>query len=252
MADKPSVIRETDEEARGLGRALLRSASYASLSVLEPGTGFPFVSRTLVGTAPDCAPIILVSALSTHTKALLADGRASLLAGEPGKGDPLAHPRVTVQCLAEPVDRDSATHATLRRRFLARHPKAALYIDFPDFRFFRLTPQRASLNGGFGRAYLLEGSDFVIPLSIANHMERYEQELLDTINAGWPDIIARLATVKGRNPTKGRCRLVGIDPAGFDLKNGDTLIRKEFGRIANSIYSMRALLKELNIQIFQN
>ncbi|MGR6468749.1 HugZ family pyridoxamine 5'-phosphate oxidase [Rhizobium sp. PAMB 3182] len=252
MADKPSVIRETDDEARGLARALLRSASYAALSVLEPGTGFPFVSRTLVATATDCAPAILVSALSTHTKALRADGRASLLAGEPGKGDPLAHPRVTVQCIAEPVERDSPAHATLRRRFLARHPKAALYIDFPDFSFFRLVPQRASLNGGFGRAYLLEGSEFLIDPSVAGRLEEHEQGLLDTINAEWPDAIAKLAAIKGRSPAKGSCRLVGIDAAGIDIKNGDTIVRKEFARVADDLENMRALLNELNIPLLQN
>jgi putative heme iron utilization protein len=46
-------------------------------------------------------------------------------------------------------------HARIRTRFLNRHAKAKLYIDFPDFRFFRLDSAIASLNGGFGRAYIL-------------------------------------------------------------------------------------------------
>jgi hypothetical protein len=33
---------------------------------------------------------------------------------------------------------------------------------FPDFTFFRMVPVSASLNGGFGKAYVLEASDFVI------------------------------------------------------------------------------------------
>ena len=39
----------------------------------------------LVGTDTDGAAVILVSALSAHTKALEADPRVSLLAGEPGR-----------------------------------------------------------------------------------------------------------------------------------------------------------------------
>ncbi|GAH59469.1 unnamed protein product, partial [marine sediment metagenome] len=31
--------------------------------------------------------------------------------------------------------------ARARERFLARHPKAKLYADFPDFGFFALAPE---------------------------------------------------------------------------------------------------------------
>ena len=151
MSDKPNVLRDTDDEARTLARTLLRGARSGSLAAIEPESGgFPFVSRVLVGTDVDGVPVILISRLSTHTQALLADNRASLLTGELGKGDPLAHPRLTVQCAAEQVGRDSETHARIRERFVRRHPKSKLYVDFPDFGFFRLKPLRASLNGGFG------------------------------------------------------------------------------------------------------
>ncbi len=67
MKDQASVLRETDEEARKLARVLLRSARYGALAVLDPATGFPFASRVLLGTDIDGVPVILVSALSTHT-----------------------------------------------------------------------------------------------------------------------------------------------------------------------------------------
>ena len=47
----------------------------------------------------------------------------------------------------------------MREGWLARHPKARLYVDFADFAFVRLRPEGAHLNGGFGRAYRLEPSD---------------------------------------------------------------------------------------------
>ena len=162
MPDKPSVIRETDNDARRQARILLRGARFAAIGVIDPETRFPSVSRVLLGSDIDGAAIILVSGLSAHTKALSADPRASLLTGEPGKGDPLAYARLSVQCVAEAVERDSESHMRLRARFLARHPKSALYIDFPDFRFFRLVPRSASLNGGFVRAYILSEEDFII------------------------------------------------------------------------------------------
>lgn len=161
MADKPSVIRDTDNEARELARDLIRKARYVGLAVIDPQNGFPQISRVLLATDAGGIPFILVSRLSAHTQSLSTDPRCSFLAGEPGKGDPLAHARISVQCLAERVEHDTDVHETLRTRFLKLHPKAKLYIDFADFGFFRLVPQSASLNGGFGRAYNLSRIDLL-------------------------------------------------------------------------------------------
>ncbi len=162
MNDKSSVIRETDEDARSQARDVMHKAAHAALAVIDPETGFPFVSRVLIAMDADGAPVILVSGLSSHTKALMRDSRASALFGEPGKGDPLAHPRLTLRCSAERIDRQSQAHDRIRALFLDRHPKSKLYIDFPDFCFFRLVPLDASLNGGFGRAYILSSKDLMM------------------------------------------------------------------------------------------
>jgi putative heme iron utilization protein len=159
LSDKPSVIRETDDEARELARLLLRSAGYAALAVIDPDNGFPSASRVLLSTDIDGLPVILISALSAHTKALSLDVRASLLVGEPGKGDPLAHPRMTIQCEAIRVDHGTTLHDRIRTRFLGHHPKSKRYIDFSDFWFYRLRPISANLNGGFGQSYRLSGDD---------------------------------------------------------------------------------------------
>jgi len=227
--DKPKVLRETDEEARRLARTLVRGARYMALAVLDPETGFPSVSRALTGTDVDGVPVILVSGLSGHTKGLVADPRCSLLAGEPGKGDPLAHPRITVQSLAESVARDAPEHARIRSRFLARHPKAALYADFPDFRFFRITPQSASLNGGFGRAYLLSGNDLVIhePGITSEWLDLSEN--LTNMTGVAEKFAARLGTENGKN-----WRFGGADRAGIDIIAGDFQLRHEFGFLAGS------------------
>ncbi|GAC1040401.1 hypothetical protein thsrh120_04050 [Rhizobium sp. No.120] len=162
MNDKPSVLRETDEDARIQARNLMHTAAHAALAVIDPETGFPSVSRVLTVIDADGAPAILVSGLSSHTKALMKDSRASALFGDPGKGDPLAHPRLTLRCKAERVERQNEAHERIRALFLDRHPKSKLYIDFPDFCFFRLVPVDASLNGGFGRAYTLSSRDLMM------------------------------------------------------------------------------------------
>lgn len=240
--DKPKVIRDTDDEARSQARILLRACRSAALAVVEPDTeGFPMVSRVLVGTDVDAVPVILVSALSAHTRALLADPRASLLAGEPGKGDPLAHARLTVQCQAEQVDRASDAHARIRARFIRRHPKAQLYVDFPDFSFFRLVPLRAAMNGGFGRAYLLDGSDFILTSPAIAGLATMEESAVEHMNSDHADSVDRYAARFGE---KG-WRLVGIDAAGLDLAHGDSLRRIEFPTILSDSGDLRGCLKNL-------
>jgi heme iron utilization protein len=160
MPEPISPIRPTDNDARALARGLLADARHAALGTLDPATGAPFVSRVSLGLTPEGEPLTLISTLSQHTRALAADPRASLLVGEPGpKGDPLTHPRLTVQARARFVGRQDAEHATLRTHYLATHPKATLYVDFADFAFVVFAVEGASLNGGFGKAYSLTAAD---------------------------------------------------------------------------------------------
>lgn len=221
--DKPQVLRETDEEARRLARTLVRGARHVALAVLDPQTGFPSVSRVVAATDLDGVPVILASSLSGHTKGLLSDPRCSLLAGEPGKGDPLAHPRITVQCVAQAVDRTSESHVLNRERFLDRHPKAALYVDFQDFCFFRLTPQSASLNGGFGRAYALPGSDLVFaPPSDPAPWIDLQRKLRDM-----GDLASTVAEALDAGAASN-WRFAGVDACGIDLISGNLQVRHEF------------------------
>lgn len=154
----PDPIRATTPEARALAQGLLANARHGALGSLDPATGFPLVTRTAC-LWDGRAALVLVSTLSLHTQALLADPRASLLVGEPGpKGDPLTHPRLTLQARAARADKDA-----LRAAWLARHPKSKLYYGFADFLLLRLDPLEAHLNGGFGQAFRLLPEDLGAP-----------------------------------------------------------------------------------------
>lgn len=155
MAEEKNVLREVDADAIELARTLLRTSTHGALAVLNAETAAPAVSRVGVCADVDGGPFILTSRLAPHTCAILKDARCALLLGEPGKGDPLPHPRISIDCLAREVDRESPEHERLRARYLGQQPKARLYADLGDFRFFRLEPISASLNGGFGKAYAL-------------------------------------------------------------------------------------------------
>lgn len=158
--EKTNPIRPTDDEARSLARDLVVAARHGALGVLEPETGSPMVTRIAIGARPDGMPCTLISSLSQHTAALRANAACSVLVGEPGnRGDPLTHPRLTLQCRARFVARETGEHRALRETWLAHHPKSKLYIDFGDFGFVVLEVSRAFLNGGFGKAYLLTPAD---------------------------------------------------------------------------------------------
>ncbi|MDF0603827.1 pyridoxamine 5'-phosphate oxidase family protein [Psychromarinibacter sp. C21-152] len=151
-------IRPTDDEARALARALLDGATSGALGVLADGA--PMVTRIAVARDEAGGPLTLVSALSQHTTALRAQPACSLMVGEPGdKGDPLTHPRLTLQCRADFVPRPGADHDRLRALYLRQQPKAKLYIDFGDFALVRLRMTAGFLNGGFGRASRLAPED---------------------------------------------------------------------------------------------
>jgi len=153
--NKAALLRPVDDEAREIARGLLLHARFGALGVLIDGA--PFVTR--IAVQAEGALISLVSTLSQHTTGLKADPRCSLLIGEPqGKGDPLTHPRLTLQANATLVGRDEA----LRARWLKTHPKAKLYIDFGDFGFVRFQVQTAFLNGGFGYACKLSSEDIML------------------------------------------------------------------------------------------
>lgn len=138
-----------DATAFDLAGQLLSDARHGALGVLRHGA--PFVTR--VALAHDETGLMtLISDLAPHTAALREDPRASLMVGEPGRGDPLAHPRLTLAVTAEFLDKSDEA----KTAYLADQPKAALYIDFADFHLVRLVAHEGHLNGGFGKAYRLD------------------------------------------------------------------------------------------------
>ncbi|QKC82264.1 HugZ family protein [Mesorhizobium sp. NZP2077] len=241
---KKDVIRETDAEAIRLAKTLLRSARFGALAVLEPQTGSPLASRVGVATDIDGTPLILVSMLSAHTPAMLADPRCSLLLGEPGKGDPLAHPRLTLTCRASRLERGAEAHARAERRYLNRNPKASLYAGLGDFSIFRLEPQRASLNGGFGKAYLLDRSDLVTVGPIVEELAASEQSAVEHMNADHLDAIAVYAHHFAGASGDG-WSIVGLDADGMDLVSRDNVCRVFFPQPLASSRELRPALVEM-------
>lgn len=243
MTANKVVWQPVDDDARRLGRTLLRTARFGALAVIDPDDGAPAVSRVNVATDMAGVPGFLISQLSPHFAALEADARCSLLLGEPGKGDPLAHPRLTLIGRAERMTGGSARTA-FRRRFLWRHPKSALYADFGDMAFWRLIPGRALLNGGYGKAFAPAPADLTTVMDTIEALEEIEEIAVTHMNKDHGEAVDHYATrLPGRSGTGWR--LIGVDPEGLDLMRGDETARLWFDGPLTSADELRPTLVAL-------
>lgn len=241
-AEKKDVLQPVDDSARRLGKTLIRTARQAALGTIDPIDGSPFVSRVSLATAMDGAPIFLISRLSGHFTNLESDPRCSLLVGEPGKGDPLAHPRITLIGTAEIVQA-GRERDYLRRRYLSRHPKGALYADFPDFAFWRFKTTRASLNAGFGKAFAPKISDLVTPLEGVEDLIDMEEGAVSHMNSDHVDAVEKYAKQAGAKHSGWK--LAALDPEGLDLTSGDDVARLWFEASLQSAQDLRPVLVAL-------
>ena len=148
-----------DDQGRLLAKEILAHSRSGALGTLTEART-PFVS--LVGVARGTAGsfYFLVSRLSLHTQHMLVRPNISLMLSQGGKGDPLAHPRLSLWGTVEAIGRESKKFSPARAAYLLDHPKAQLYVDFPDFLFFKMVVDGASLNGGFGKAYQFTSTEF--------------------------------------------------------------------------------------------
>lgn len=210
--DTPRTVRDL---LRGLGRAALASAL--------PGEAgpWPYASLVLVAVDHDLSPILLLSGLAEHTRAIEADGRISLLFdGTAGLDQPLTGPRVTV------LGRASRTgDERLKARFLAHHPDAGMYAGFKDFNFYRVAVERAHLVAGFGKIRWIDRAGLVPP--VATGLAEAEAGIVSHMNDDHADAVQLYAT-KLLGLAGGDWRMAGIDAEGIDLRKGGQVARLAF------------------------
>ena len=182
-------------------RDLIRRCDRAALATALPGDGgaWPYASLVLVAVDHDLSPILLMSDLAEHSKAIAADPRVSLLFdGTAGLAQPLTGPRVTLMGRAAKTDDER-----LKRRFLRHHPDAAMYAGFDDFHVYRVTLERTHLVGGFGKIRwiapaellavpplreLAEGEEGIVAHMNQDHadaVQLYADKLLGLPGTGW-------------------------------------------------------------------
>ncbi len=240
----PENAPAADFDAAAVAKQLLRTARAGALATIDRNTGHPFASLVNVANDVDGSPLILISRLSTHTANLEKDTRASLLLTTAGRGDPLAHPRLTLLGDFVQVPRTDQDEPRLRRRFLARHPKSAIYADFADFSFWRLAVVSAHLNAGFARAADLKAGDVMTDIAGADALTEAEASAVSHMNADHADAV-RLYATKLLGAEDGPWRLAGLDPEGLDLALNDATLRLPFPRRVATAEELRKAVVEL-------
>lgn len=238
--NRESVRQSVDAQAQRQARSLLRKARFAALGTIEVGDGSPSVSRVSIATAMSGAPGFLISGLSAHTANLIADKRCSLLVGEPGKGDPLAHPRMTIIGAANKLEPGPEKDA-FQHRYLMRHPKASLYAGFADFSFWQMEIDRAYLNGGFGKAFTLSATDLLTPP--VSGLEQVEPGAIAHMNDDHSAAVERYAALAGASGSGWR--MTCLDPEGIDLAKDDQTARLWFDAPLASAENLRSTLAAL-------
>ena len=113
------------------------------------------VTRAACLWVPGTGLTLLLSDLSDHARALVANPACSVLLGGPDdRGDPLTHPRLTLVGIATPADKSA-----LRDAWSEARPKTRLYYDFPDFQLRSVEANGVLLVAGFGKAVRLRPGD---------------------------------------------------------------------------------------------
>lgn len=235
----------TNDLARA-ARDLVRGLDRAALASLLPAEGsgdsasWPYASLVLVAVDHDLSPILLLSDLAEHSKAIAGEPRVSLLFdGTHGLDQPLTGPRVTL------VGRAGRTgDERLRRRFLARHPDAEMYAGFKDFAFYRVAVERAHLVAGFGKIRWLSIAELRGEAAAADGLAAAEPGIVEHMNEDHADAIQLYA---GR--LLGRAgdgwRMTGIDAEGIDLRSGGEVARLAFDAPLTAAAQARAILVDL-------
>lgn len=220
-------------------KKLLREGRSGALATLMAGSGAPYCSLANVATAVDGAPLLLISTLAVHTKNIQADSRVSLMLDERKEGDPLEGARVMLMGTAQ-VSEDPEH----RRRYLARHPGAAMFAEFKDFAIYRIALVGAHLVAGFGRIVDLKPEAVLTDISDAEALVQAEPDILAHMNEDHADTV-RLYATKLLQAADGAWRCVGCDPEGLELQLDRQALRLPFPRRVTAPGPLRQMLKQL-------
>lgn len=231
-----TISRDVRHLVRRLDRAALATALPADRAA--PDGPWPYASLVLVAVDHDLSPILLVSDLAEHARAIAVDDRVSLLFdGTGGLAQPLTGARVTLLGRARRDD-----DPRLAARFVARHPDAAMYAGFGDFHVYRVALERAHLVAGFGKIHWLSREQLAGP--VADGLAEAEAGIVAHMNEDHADAV-QLYAARLLGLADDGWRMTGLDPEGLDLRRGGEVARLAFDTPLAAAADARKLLVAL-------
>ena len=209
--------------ARQLSRNAYKAVLCTNMPPGKDAQGWPLGSLVTIASAWDGSPILMLSNLSQHTQNITRDERSSLVIdGTEGFLNPQEGPRVGIIGRTRPIK-----DKRFRRRFLSRHPGAALYASFGDFQCYKMEIEKYHYVGGFAQALWIEKQKAVLPRKDWVNIAEAEEDILEHMNSAHPDAL-RLYGTKLLGKRGKHWNMIALDPEGFDLRCGNSVHRVNF------------------------
>jgi len=236
----PGRLGEPSDAERA--RTLVTEARTATLSTVAIDSGgVPFGSLVAHAVDERGRPLLCLSDLAEHSRNLAADRRASVMvtesptesptgnstgnstdsaadsATDSGGGDPLARGRVSL--LGEVSVLDGGERAAALERYRAVHT-GAFYVEFTDFRVYRLEVTSARFVGGFGRMSWVDAAEYAA--AAPDPLRPHRAGIIGHMNDDHADSLVAFCRVFGNRPDTVAARMVDVDRYGFSVLASDT------------------------------
>lgn len=240
--DWPTEIRTLVEYNHGY-------AVMSTNSKAEPG----YASGSVVGFVPDeetGEPMFLFSGMSSHTQDILENPKCSLtVAAKEFKGAADGRVNLMGTCALIKSDEDKAK---ARELYLAKHPNSAVWIDFGDFHWYKLSVEKIRFVGGFARAGSVSADEY--KAATPDPISQFSGPVAKHMNDDHTDaIIAMAKTVPGVGEDKLiDAQIVSMDSLGMYIKVEREVgvpkqfkFRLPFPRAAENRGDVKVLIMEL-------
>jgi putative heme iron utilization protein len=221
-------------------RTLVAAQRRGHLATLT-ADGFPFGSVVSYVDDASGRPVVCISAMAEHTINAKRDPRASLLVATdvPDGDDPLAAARVTLVGTLVPFE---SVERLLRDQYLAAHPGAGFYVDFPDFSWWRLEPSAVRYVGGFGHMSWVGADDYAN--SRPDPIAPSETAIRTHLDEDHADVLVDYAKAYAGLADATSARTAGVDRYGVTLwvttPSGGRTARIAFDEPATTVDDVRA------------
>jgi putative heme iron utilization protein len=196
---------------------------------------YPYTAALPFCTDQQGRPVVLISHLSEHTRAIEREPRVSFTVA-PMVPTLRPQARATVLGRIAPCE-DPAVAA----RYLRFFPDNQGFLEIGGFRFFTISPDHVRLIAGFGSAHWLDGQSL---LAQAFQISQAEEDILEHMNRDHHDsLVSYCRHVHGVETETAT--MVGIDCDGFDVRADDMVYHFDFGSPVTTPAEARAALVDL-------